>query len=136
MRQGDVVAALQEVVFDCEQAPRLARFWAAALDGYDVRPYDDPEMQRLAALGLTPDTDPIVMVDGPGITLCFQQVPEPKRDKNRVHLDICSDDWRGEVERLRALGASVLAEHEQHTVMLDPEGNEFCVAVPRCSPGS
>ena len=122
---------VQEIVFDCEMAAALARFWAAALDGYQIRPYDAAEVQRLAALGFTPETDPTVMVDGPGATLCFQQVPELKRVKNRVHLDLTSDDRQKEVERLELLGAVIQANFERHTTMLDPEGNEFCVADPR-----
>jgi hypothetical protein len=125
------MATVKDIVFDCERAPALARFWAAALDGYEVRPYDDAEIRRLATLGLTPETDPSVMVDGPGATLCFQQVPETKRVKNRVHLDLRSDDRRSEVRRLVDLGASLHAEYDDHTVMLDPEGNEFCVSDPR-----
>jgi glyoxalase superfamily protein len=121
------MATVQEIVFDCDRAAVLARFWAAAVDGYAVRPYDDAEVRRLASLGFTPETDPFVMVDGPGASLCFQQVPETKRGKNRVHLDLRSDDRRAEVQRLVRLGASVHADHERHTVMLDPEGNEFCV---------
>ena len=122
---------VQEIVFDCEMAAALARFWAAALDGYQIRPYDAAEVQRLAALVFTPETDPTVMVDGPGATLCFQQVPELKRVKNRVHLDLTSDDRQKEVERLELLGAVIQANFERHTTMLDPEGNEFCVADPR-----
>jgi hypothetical protein len=125
------MATVHEIVFDCERAPALARFWAAAVDGYEVRPYDDAEIARLAALGLTPETDPNVMVDGPGASLCFQQVAKTKRDKNRVHLDLRSDDRRGEVLRLIDLGASMHADYERHTVMLDPEGNEFCVVDSR-----
>ena len=126
-----MVAIVQEIVFDWEKASVLARFWAAALDGYQIRPYDAAEVQRLAALGFTPETDPTVMVDGPGATLCFQQVPELKRVKNRVHLDLTSDDRQKEVERLELLGAVIQANFERHTTMLDPEGNEFCVADPR-----
>jgi Glyoxalase-like domain len=125
------MATVQEIVFDCARAPVLARFWAAAIDGYTVRPYDDAEIRRLATLGLTPETDPMVMVDGPGASLCFQQVKETKRGKNRVHLDLRSEDRRVEVQRLVELGATVHADYEGHTVMLDPEGNEFCVAEPR-----
>ena len=66
---------LKEIVFDCAHAAQLARFWAALIDGYAVRAYDDAEIARLAALGFTPDTDPTVMVDGPGPSLCFQQMP-------------------------------------------------------------
>jgi glyoxalase superfamily protein len=35
--------------------------------------------------------------------------------------------WDAEVERLLALGANVVATFDSHTVMRDPEGNEFCV---------
>ncbi|WP_026877832.1 VOC family protein [Jiangella gansuensis] len=124
------MAALREIVIDCRHAPSLARFWAAALDDYDVLPYDDAEIARLAALGLTPETDPTVAVGGSGPTLFFQQVPEPKTTKNRIHLDIEAVDRDTEVRRLEALGATVHRRLERWTVMLDPEGNEFCVASP------
>jgi hypothetical protein len=119
--------SLRDIVVDCEHAPSLARFWAATLDGYDVRPYDEDEIARLAELGLTPETDPVVFVDGPGPNICFQQVPEPKSGKNRLHLDVESVDRPAEVERLVALGASVGRVLEGWTLMHDPEGNEFCV---------
>ena len=118
---------MRQIVFDCERAPALARFWALVLDGYAVRRYDDEEIERLAGLGLTPDTDPVVMVGGPGPELCFQQVPEPKTTKNRVHLEVYTADRTGEVQRLRDIGASVYEEYEGRTVMQDPEGNEFCI---------
>jgi hypothetical protein len=97
------------------------------LDGYAVRPYDRDEVARLAALGLTPETDPTVMVDGPGPLLCFQEARRRSGGKSRIHLDIAVPDRRAEVARLCALGASVRRETEQYTVMADPEGNAFCV---------
>jgi hypothetical protein len=124
------MATLRDIVFDCERASELARFWAAVLDGYDVRAYDEAEIARLAGLGLTPETDPVVLVDGPGPSLCFQQVPEGKTVKNRVHIDITAPDRRTEVDRLVALGASVYQETESWTTLQDPEGNEFCVLDP------
>jgi hypothetical protein len=72
-----------------------------------------------------------VLVDGPGPILCFQEVPERGPERGRVHLDVVAADPRREVERLRALGASVLREAEGYTVMRDPEGNRFCVTAPR-----
>lgn len=122
---------LREIVFESRSAPALARFWAAALDGYAVRPYDQAEIDRLAALGLTPETDPTVLVDGPGPSLCFHQVPERNYTNNRVHLDIAAADRTAEVKRLRALGARVQRESDGYTVMLDPEGNQFCVVESR-----
>ncbi|MGH2760416.1 MAG: VOC family protein [Actinomycetota bacterium] len=124
------MAAIKDVVFDCARAAPLARFWAAVLDDYDVRPYDDEEIARLAEVGLTPETDPVVFVDGPGPNICFQQVPEGKTTKNRLHLDLTAADRRHEVERLIGLGASVYYEGAGWTTLQDPEGNEFCVADP------
>lgn len=121
------MADLKDIVVDCHRAATLARFWQEALDAYAVRPYDDAELGRLAALGLSPDTDPTVALDGVGPTLFFQEVPESKTAKNRLHLDLSSRDRLAEVERLASLGASVLAGFDDHTVMADPEGNEFCV---------
>jgi hypothetical protein len=121
------MGTIREIVFDCREAPPLARFWAALLDGYAVRPYDQAEIERLAALGLTPATDPTVLVDGPGPILCFQQVEQRRYEGNRVHLDIAVADRRAEIERIRALGGEVFREAEGHTVMLDPEGNQFCI---------
>jgi len=122
------LARLREIVIDAAHAAPLARFWAAALDGYQVRAYDDAEIARLAELGHTPDTDPTVAVDGPGPTIFVQQVPEPKVTKNRVHVDLETGDRPAEVQRLTALGASLLDSYDDWTVMLDPEGNEFCVS--------
>ncbi len=121
---------LREIVLDCYQAPALARFWAEALDGYDIRAYDDAEIERLASLGYTPDTDPTVAIDGPGPTIFVQQVPESKIVKNRLHFEIESGARAAEVARLVELGASVLDDLENWTVLLDPEGNEFCVTDP------
>jgi hypothetical protein len=121
------MGSIREIVFDCESAPRLARFWAEVLDGYAVRPYDLTEIERLASLGLTPETDPTVMVDGPGPILCFQEVPTRNYENNRVHLDISVNDRRREVQRIRSLGGEVAREADVYTVMRDPEGNQFCI---------
>jgi hypothetical protein len=121
------MGSIREIVFDCESAPRLARFWAEVLDGYAVRPYDQTEIERLASLGLTPETDPTVMVDGPGPILCFQEVPTRNYENNRVHLDISVSDRRQDVQHIRSLGGDVVREADGYTVMRDPEGNQFCL---------
>jgi hypothetical protein len=55
-------------------------------------------------------------------------VPEAKIAKNRVHFDLrAPGPVAGEVARLTALGATVLDDGPDLTVMADPEGNEFCV---------
>jgi len=50
--------------------------------------------------------------------------------KNRVHLDVRCDSVRAEVERLTGLGASLVARYDDHVLLHDPEGNEFCVFGP------
>ncbi len=107
-----------EVVIDCADHEVVVAFWAAALG---LRRHDVNE--QYVALG-PPER-------GSALPLLFQKVPEPKIAKNRVHLDFRADDMAAEVERLRGLGATVLAERAlgdfRWTVMADPEGNEFCV---------
>ena len=117
---------LKEIVFDCRHAAPLARFWAALLEDYAVRAYDDEEIARLAGLGFTPETDPVVMVDGPGPTLCFHEI-ERGRVQGRIHLDVAVSDRDAEKARALGLGASVVREADGYTVMADPEGNHFCL---------
>jgi hypothetical protein len=124
------MARLREIVVDSAHPAELARFWAAALDGYAVAPYDEAELARLRALGIDgPEDDPTVLLEplegGPRIFV--QRVPEPKHVKNRLHLDLSAPDLATELDRLTALGATVLARYDDHVVLLDPEGNEFCV---------
>ncbi len=130
---------IDSVVFDCHDAAPLARFWAAAL-GWTVAPYDEEELERLASKGIyDPEDDPSVMVEPPGGSdlpvLFFTEVPEDKVVKNRLHLDLAADgSLEDEVERLEGLGASVRnwveEEGRMWCVMLDPQGNEFCVVPP------
>ncbi|PSK93774.1 hypothetical protein CLV63_116181 [Murinocardiopsis flavida] len=124
------MARLHDIVFDCSHPAAAARFWAAALDGYAVAPYDDEELARLRALGITStEDDPTVLVEpaGGGPRLWFQRVPEAKRVKNRVHLDLLAVDLEAEIRRLTGLGATVHARHLDPVVLADPEGNEFCL---------
>ena len=122
------MAFLTQIVIDCELPSKLAQFWSAALDNFEIRPYDDDEIARLVTLGFTPETDPLVLVDGPGIEICFQKVPlEASLDKRRLHLDIASDDLEREVLRLVELGALQVEKFNDHAWMRDPEGNDFCV---------
>ncbi|MEJ2131638.1 MAG: VOC family protein [Gammaproteobacteria bacterium] len=116
-----------DIVIDSIVPSKLAKFWASALPGYAIRRYDEEEIARLAAKGLTPETDPAVAIDGDGPTFWFQKVDQPTQGRNRVHVDLCDADPATEVKRLQALGAKIRDEQDDHTVMLDPEGNQFCV---------
>ncbi|MEV4165902.1 VOC family protein [Nonomuraea dietziae] len=117
------MARFKDVVFDCRHPASLARFWAAALDGYRIAPYDGTEP-------FDPEDDPTVLIEGGSPRLWFQLVPESKIVKNRVHLDVRCDDLDAESRRLTALGARVVEYVEDWIVMADPEGNEFCLQGP------
>ncbi|WP_156251416.1 VOC family protein [Pseudactinotalea terrae] len=147
-----------QVTFDARDPRALSTFWRDVLGyvhpappGVELAPGADPltawdeflersgvpEDQRNTASALE---DP----EGVGPRLFFQQVPEDKVAKNRVHLDVRTaselrDDERmsaleTECDRLVALGATRLRRHEPaeplsigFIVMADPEGNEFCL---------
>jgi hypothetical protein len=131
------IAALADIVFDCSRPATIARFWASVLDDYEVAPYDDEELARLRSLGISDtEDDPTVVVersDGRGPRLWFQLVPEPKERKNRVHLELRSEDVDADVARLIGLGARILDDRPNDglVVLQDPEGNEFCLLRPR-----
>jgi hypothetical protein len=121
---------IKEIVIEAESPSQLARFWAAILTGFEVRAYDEDEISRLVSIGRTPDTDPTVAVDGPGITIFFRETTRPKNERGRIHVDLIGEHRRDEVNRTVTLGGSVKAEMDAFTVMRDPEGNEFCIQDP------
>jgi Glyoxalase-like domain len=110
--------SLVAVVIDCADALTLARFWADVL-GRPVAEDSTPEHVVL----LADDTDtgwPLIV---------FNIVPEPKTVKNRLHLDLISDTFDAETERLLSLGAyklrDVQTDKSRWTTFADIEGNEF-----------
>ncbi|WBO64226.1 VOC family protein [Streptomyces camelliae] len=125
------MASIKDIVFDSPHPASSARFWAQALDDYEIAPYDEEELTRLRSVGINdPEDDPTVLLvgtDGRLPRIFFQLVPENKRAKNRIHLDLSTTDAAAEVKRLCALGATVQAEREDWITMQDPDGNEFCV---------
>ena len=117
---------------DAADPHRIAAFWARAL-GYVAEPgYDEPHGASII--------DPA----GKGPAISFLRVPEPKTAKNRMHIDVRVAgeppwDMTEREQRIRAKSAELAAdgattvreeyygEDLGHIVMLDPEGNEFCV---------
>ncbi|MFE7751416.1 VOC family protein [Streptomyces sp. NPDC057428] len=115
-----MTSLVQHITIDCADAYELAGFWAAVL-GSSVSDDDEPG-------------DPEALVETPGAALLFITVPEPKSTKNRVHLDLRPEGRTRdeEVERLLALGATLVGDHRKPNgrgwaTLADPEGNEFCV---------
>ena len=89
-----MAAVIKSVSFDAADALALARFWAAAL-GSDVDEDSTDGRAFVEAAGW----------GGPNIW--FNQVPEPKTAKNRVHFDLrAPGPMDEEVARLERLGAA------------------------------
>jgi len=107
------------VTLDCDDPRKVAAFWSAAIG----RPVDEEASEFFASIG---------MADGQLPRWLFIAVPEPKTAKNRLHLDLITDDRAADVARLVELGATHVADKEEcgHSwaVLNDVEGNEFCIA--------
>ncbi|ANH94119.1 MULTISPECIES: VOC family protein [unclassified Streptomyces] len=113
-----MTSRIRHVTIDCSDPYILARFWSQVLD---LPLHDDDH-----------PGDPEALIEGAG--LLFVRVPDPKRAKNRVHLDLQPQDRTRdqEIERLLALGATLTDDRRRPdgrgwAVLTDPEGNEFCV---------
>jgi environmental stress-induced protein Ves len=145
-RAGATRATTVQLTVDCADPQALAQFWRSALHYVPEPPPPGHATWEswLAATGVPrsawDDGASICDPEGNGPTLYFQTVPEPKRVKNRLHLDldvaVRSDpvavraaDVEAEVGRLTALGATIVGrvtDHDHfHVTMGDPEGNEF-----------
>ena len=110
-------------VIDCDDLDRAVEFWSAAFDAAEepLPKSSQPVYRRLRL----PDSE---------IRILLQRTSDLKTSKERMHLDIETDDVKAEVERLRALGAVPWAHQQERGhdfwVMHDPWGNEFCVLQP------
>jgi catechol 2,3-dioxygenase-like lactoylglutathione lyase family enzyme len=112
----------EQTIVDARDPAALGRWWEEALGWVVVD--DDPDQFEIRP---APDRLP---------GLLFVRVPQPKRMKNRLHLDFRPDDRDREVERMLSLGASRadIGQGDQSWVVLaDPEGNEFCILSSRPS---
>ncbi len=113
-----MTAFIFNVTFDCNDPRRLSAFWTQ-VTGYEA------VMERDDFVGLqAPDKRGLRR-------MLFFKVPEPKVAKSRMHVDLATKDPEAEVKRLVGLGATMVEHRKGNgtawTVMLDPEGNEFCV---------
>lgn len=139
-----------QITFDCADPDAMARFWATALR-YDLQDPPEPFESWKAywiSVGVPDDEvddgyDSIVDPEASRPRIWFQQVPESKQVKNRIHFDLLVGGGRSvpieerrkrvraEASRLSDAGASLIREMDSPDAghfaiaMADPEGNEF-----------
>ncbi|MEU7573935.1 VOC family protein [Micromonospora sp. NPDC049240] len=110
------------VVVDCADPREMARFWGEATD-WTVHEVTDRHASLRSAAGVGPYLE-------------FVRNPDPKTGWNRVHLDVRpypGADLAAEAARLETLGATRVDLGRADipwTVLIDPEGNEFCLLTP------
>jgi predicted enzyme related to lactoylglutathione lyase len=112
------VATVGSIMVDCNDLEVMSTFWS--------------EVLGLREKSRFPGYVWLSRVSERGPALAFQQVPEPRHGKNRIHLDLSVDDPEDFIARVVDLGGSRVEDHEiagfHWDVLADPEGNVFCVA--------
>ena len=113
------LGSLEFVVIDTTDPERLASFWMAVLGSEITERVDDDYL----LLGTPPSGGP---------ALAFQRVPEARLEKNRIHLDLVVADTEQATSKIEAWGGSQLSAERESAghhwrVMLDPDGNQFCI---------
>ena len=135
-----------QVVVDAAEPHVLADWWAETL-GWSVEPTDEDFVREMLAKGYAKEEETrtyrgaLVWRTGAAIRhpdssrrMLFQEVPERKTVKNRVHVDVWvgADNVEATLEKLTARGAKFLWRGKQgpHSwvTVADPEGNEFCIS--------
>jgi predicted enzyme related to lactoylglutathione lyase len=118
------IGRVDGLVIDGADTMALARFWAAMFDTEvaSIANEGEPNAAHYVDVAAT-DGTPL---------LRFQRVPEAKRLKNRLHLDIEVEELDPAIARVEALGGSVIQPLRTEygydfAIMGDPEGNEFCL---------
>lgn len=133
------------VTIDCRDPFTLAVFWCEVLD-YQHRPAPPgyaswAEYDAANGVSTEDATAGATIVDstGAGPRIYFQKVPEAKSVKNRVHLDVVVSatrqwaDVQAAGDQVVAAGGRILREsndpNDRFIVVVDPEGNEFCLVL-------
>jgi catechol 2,3-dioxygenase-like lactoylglutathione lyase family enzyme len=108
------------IVLRVDDLERQTEFWKAALNYVERDAASDVDFRLLGPR------------DGVGPNLSLDQVRSTLQIPPRLHLDLYTEDQAGEVERLKALGATEVHWDKRppdadYVILADPEGNRFCV---------
>lgn len=108
-----------EIAIDALDIPAVVPFWRAVLDYADEHiDAEDPSPALVDPRGVGP-------------SVWFQQMDEPRPQRNRIHLDVSvpHDVAEARVAAVLAAGGRLVSDRRAPAfwVLADPEGNEACV---------
>ena len=115
------MVSLGMITMDTTDPRRIATWWAERLSGEIVFDADNWFC--------------IVQAEGIPVALGFQRVDAPAPGKNRLHLDLvraAGEDRRAVLDDWIRAGATHLGRRGEESLawdtLVDPDGNEFCIA--------
>jgi 4a-hydroxytetrahydrobiopterin dehydratase len=107
-----------EMAIDALDIPAIRPFWKAAMAYVDEPGHDGP-------------TDPLVDPLRQGPAIWFQQMSEPRPQRNRIHFDLCvpHDEALPRLESAIAAGGILVSKARAPAfwILADAEGNEVCI---------
>ncbi len=108
-----------EIAIDAMEIDVIWPFWAAVLGYEPVSPTT------------TTSTDALVDPRRIGPSIWFQQMDEPRPQRNRIHLDItvADDQADGRIDDALAAGGILVSDKRARAfwILADAEGNEACI---------
>jgi predicted enzyme related to lactoylglutathione lyase len=113
------------IVLDSQDPYEIAPFWCGLLGVEVIQHRDDGHVVSLGPSQNMPGS----------MLLTLQKVPEAKVGKNRMHFDVYVDDIEAATAQVETLGGQRWAPQSATVddggwitrIMVDPEGNEFCL---------
>lgn len=122
-----------ELVLDCRDPDKLARFWCEVLDFVELGREEGDD-------GYAIEIGPREGFGGPQPTIILRTADVPEQRTSLLHIDLnpTDRDQDAELERLLKIGARPAdigqTGEEQWHVLADPEGNAFCLLKARIDP--
>ncbi len=113
---------------------RSVQMLEIAIDAMDIaaiRPFWKAVMGYAAEAGRDRETDGVVDPARQGPSIWFQQMDEPRTQRNRIHFDISVPHDEAQVRLKAAIDAGGVLVSDAHArsfwIVADIEGNEICI---------
>ncbi|HMB67269.1 MAG TPA: VOC family protein [Candidatus Bathyarchaeia archaeon] len=117
-KQDPLHVKIGSIVIDCNEFDKMLAFWQDTLHYVSKHPPKDEWVILRDPQGKSPNVS-------------LNKIPKNIKGRIRLHLDLYTTDQEGEIERLLKMGATLYPRDyksdEDFKILVDPEGNHFCV---------